>query len=104
MRFSLSLLGLTLALTAGAGRGDDKADKGFVPIFDGKTLDGWKKAGGGATYRVEDDCVVGEVGPGANTFLRTEKSYANFILKVEAKLDVPGNSGIQIRSHQQGGN
>jgi hypothetical protein len=103
MRFFLSLAAVVVALTTGVVAADDKPDKDFIPIFDGKTLNGWKKVGGGATYRVEDGCVVGEVGPGANTFLRTEKSYANFILKVEAKLDVPGNSGIQFRSHQKDG-
>ena len=76
-------------------------EEGFVPLFDGKTLDGWKKVGGGATYRIEADEIVGEVGPGSNTFLRTEKTYGDFILKLDVKLDVPGNSGIQFRSHQR---
>ena len=76
-------------------------EEGFVPLFDGKTLDGWRKAGGQATYRLEGDCIVGEVGPGRNTFLCTEKTYGDFILKLELKLDVPGNSGIQFRSHQR---
>ncbi len=76
-------------------------EEGFVPLFDGKTLNGWRKAGGGATYKVEDGCIVGEVGPGANTFLCTEKTFGDFILKLEAKFDVPGNSGVQFRSHQR---
>ena len=70
-------------------------------MFDGKSLDGWRKAGGGATYAVDDGCIVGKVGPGSNTFLCTEKNYGDFILKVDVKLDVPGNSGIQLRSHQR---
>lgn len=74
-----------------------------VRLFDGKTLDGWKKVGGGATYKVEDGTIVGAVGPGANTFLRTETTYRDFRLELDAKLDVPGNSGIQFRSHQQAG-
>jgi hypothetical protein len=78
-------------------------EKGFVPLFNGKSLDGWRKVGGGATYKIEDDCIVGTVGPGPNTFLRTEKEYGDFILKLELKLDVPGNSGVQFRSHQRGG-
>ena len=76
-------------------------DNGFVSLFDGKTLDGWHKEGGGATYRVEGDCIVGEVGPGNNTFLCTKKNYGDFILKLDVKFDVPGNSGIQLRSHQR---
>ncbi|OHB77459.1 MAG: hypothetical protein A2W31_09405, partial [Planctomycetes bacterium RBG_16_64_10] len=74
----------------------------WMPLSDG-TLAGWKKVGGEATYRVEGDSIVGQVGPGPNTFLRTERSFANFVLTLEMKIDVPGNSGIQLRSHQVGG-
>ncbi len=85
-------------LPAPEGKPDEE---GFVPLFDGKTIAGWRKAGGGATYWVEDGCIVGKVGSGPNTFLCTEKTFRNFILKLEAKFDQPGNSGIQIRSHQR---
>lgn len=78
-------------------------EAGFTALFDGQSLDGWRKVGGGATYRVEEGAIVGTVGPGSNTFLRTEKEYGDFILKLEVKLDVPGNSGIQFRSHQKEG-
>ena len=71
-----------------------------VPLFDGTSFDGWKKVGGGATYKVEDGAIVGEVGPGSNTFLRTEKTYGDFRLELDCKLDVASNSGIQVRSHQ----
>lgn len=73
------------------------------PLFDGKSLGGWKKVGGGATYRIEGEEIVGEVGPGANTFLRTDKEYGDFVLELDVKLDIPGNSGIQFRSHQKPG-
>lgn len=76
-------------------------EDGFVSLFDGKTLVGWTKTGGEATYTVEEGCIVGRVGPGRNTFLCTDKTYGDFIFKVELKLDVPGNSGIQIRSHKR---
>ncbi len=82
-----------------AAEGDGEA--GFVSLFDGTSLEGWQKVGGGATYKVEGDTIVGEVGPGNNTFLRTEADYDDFILKLDVKLDVPGNSGIQFRSHQR---
>ena len=75
------------------------AEEGFVQLFDGKSLDGWTKHGGEASYKIERDCIVGEVGPGSNTFLCTDKEYGDFVFKVELKLDVPGNSGIQFRSH-----
>jgi len=89
----------------GAVVGEDKpsewsdADE-YVALFDGATLDGWRKVGGEATFTVEDDCIVGRGGPGGNTFLRTERDdFSDFILRVELKLDEPVNSGIQFRSH-----
>ena len=91
------IFGGALLATTNAARAVDKAP---VPLFDGKTFDGWKKVGGGATYRIEGGEIVGVVGPGSNTFLRTEKTYGDFRLELDCKLDVPGNSGIQFRSHQ----
>jgi hypothetical protein len=93
------LLGCLLTSVAGA----DEGESGFVPLFDGKTLDGWKVVGGGAKYRVEDGQIVGTVDPASrsNTFLRTEKTFGDFVFKVDLKLDLPGNSGIQFRSHQR---
>ncbi len=75
-------------------------ESGFVPLFDGRTLDGWKARGGKATYRVEEGAIVGTTSPeGPNTFLCTERSYDNFELRLEVKCDPALNSGIQIRSH-----
>lgn len=81
-------------------------DADWEYLFDGKTLDGWKKMGGEATYHVESDMIVGVTAPvsdTSNTFLVTNKFYDNFILEFEVILDVaPGkyhNSGVQIRSN-----
>lgn len=95
------LLALLIGVVAGAAHGAAAAD-GWIPLFDA-ALSGWRKAGGEATYQVEGDAIVGRVGPGSNTFLRTERDFANFILTLEAKIDIPGNSGIQFRSHQRDG-
>ena len=75
-------------------------EEGFVSIFDGKSLDGWAKHGGSAKYKVEDGCIVGECVPNTphNTFLVYEKEYGNFILKLDFKVSVAGNSGVQFRS------
>lgn len=97
---ALAVAGLLQAPWAAA---QGTSERGFRPLWNGKDLSGWRKVGGGATYRVEGDSIVGEVGPGDNTFLRTERTYGDFILKLELKLDVPGNSGIQFRSHQRDG-
>ncbi len=69
------------------------------PIFDGKSLNGWRQLGGKATYSVQDEMIVGETRPNQpNTFLCTKQEYADFVLELEYKVDRELNSGIQIRS------
>jgi len=71
------------------------------PLFDGKTLMGWKAVAGAAPYKVEDGMIVGTMTKGTpNSFLITEKEYGDFILELDVKLEGEStNSGIQTRSH-----
>ncbi len=71
-----------------------------TPIFDGKSLAGWKQLGGAADYKVIDGTIVGSSRPGVpNSFLVTEKDYGDFILEFDVRQDVgPTNSGVQFRS------
>ena len=94
-----AFIGLMGALAAPAFA----AEEGFKPLWNGRDFTGWTQVGGQATYTIEGDQIVGKVGPGPNTFLRTARTYGDFVLKLEVKLDVPGNSGIQFRSHQREG-
>lgn len=77
--------------------------EGYVPIFDGKTLNNWK---GDSTYwKVEDGCLVGVVTPSTllkrNTFIIWQgKMPENFEIKVDYKVSGEGNSGINYRSEQ----
>jgi hypothetical protein len=74
-------------------------DEGWVPLFDGKTLEGWTVRGGFATYKVEDGAVVGTTVEGSpNTFL-CKGDYKDFELELEVKCDPALNSGVQVRSH-----
>lgn len=71
----------------------------WQPLFDGRTLEGWSKEGGDATYRVENGAIVGESRADTpNTFLVTAAEYGDFILEYEALVDPGLNSGVQIRS------
>lgn len=68
-------------------------------LFDGKTLNGWKQINGKAKFFIENGMIVGESVPNSpNSFLFTEKSFGNFILELDFKVDEGLNSGIQIRS------
>ena len=78
------------------------ADAAPMPLFDGKTLDGWE---GETTkvWRVRDGAITGGSleGNPRNEFLATKKSYRNFVLRLEYKLTgTEGfvNGGVQIRS------
>ena len=76
------------------------AEEPWKNLFDGTTLDGWVQLGGKAIYKVQDGSIVGTtVLNTSNSFLCTEKSYADFILELEFKVDPKLNSGVQIRSN-----
>ena len=68
------------------------------PVFNGHDLTGWTKHGGDSTYSVEDGCIVGRRGPGPNTFLCTDRRFADFDLELDFRWDELCNSGIQFRS------
>ncbi|MHC4179798.1 MAG: family 16 glycoside hydrolase, partial [Planctomycetota bacterium] len=77
---------------------------GWQPLFDGKTLNGWKQIGGDAKFTVEDGVIVGTpASDGVMGYLRTEDSFDDFVLELEFKLDVGMNSGVQLGSHRGDG-
>ncbi|MCS7023645.1 MAG: DUF1080 domain-containing protein [Bryobacteraceae bacterium] len=78
-----------------------EAESGFRPLFNGKDLSEWIIDTPGL-WRVQDGVIIG-TSPGLpyNDFLRTKKTYRNFILQVSFRLTDPtgrANSGIQFRS------
>jgi len=77
------------------------AQKNWLKLFDGKTLDGWKQLGGKARFQVYNDAIAGISVPNTpNSFLCTEAEYGDFVLEMEVMInDTNSNSGIQFRSH-----
>lgn len=74
-----------------------------TPLFDGKTFQGWE-GDTQHTWRIENGMIMGgslENTVPHNDFLCTQKTYANFILRLKIKLTGDQgfiNSGIQFRS------
>ncbi len=74
----------------------------FKKLFNGKDLSGWTNNGTEKWY-VEKGELVCESGPDKKYgYLSTNKSYKNFILKLQFKLEANGNSGVFIRSSIEG--
>jgi len=72
------------------------ADDGFKPIFDGKTLDGWKVNEGGKAFKVEDGAITGRGGRGHVFYVKEE--FQDFEMKVDVKINEGGNSGIYFHT------
>jgi len=76
--------------------------KDFVSLFNGKDLTGWTIHGTEKWY-VENGELVCESSPDKQYgYLSTDKSYYNFELSVQFKLEANGNSGVFIRSGIEG--
>ena len=78
-------------------------DKGFVQLFDGKTLQGWK--GDPMYWSVRNGNLIGEVTSKTllknNTFILWDGGQPeDFELKLEFKISKSGNSGINYRSEK----
>jgi hypothetical protein len=95
-RFSL-LVALTVLFARVA-----TAEEGFVPLFDGKTLAGWR--GDEKVFRVEKDAIVaGSLTEkiAHNEFLSSKEEFEDFELRLKARLVGKGqNAGIQFRSQR----
>jgi hypothetical protein len=80
-----------------------KKEEGFVPIFDGRTLDNW--VGDSTYWNVEDGCLTGTITPSTllqrNSFIVWQGEMPDdFELKVEYRITGEGNSGINYRSEK----
>ena len=79
-------------------------ERAYKSIFDGKTLKGWTQRNGTATYRIENEVIIGKTTEGSpNSFLCSDMEYGNFDLRFDVKVDDGLNSGVQIRSQTRGG-
>lgn len=77
-------------------------EKGWVKLFNGKDLTGWKQLNGEAKYEVKNGEIVGTtVLNTPNSFICTEKMYSDFIFEVDLLVEPNMNSGIQFRSESK---
>lgn len=91
----LLILLLAFALASTAGEIDDP---GFVPLFDGQGLTGWRTMGQEDWHA--DNGVLWTEGKGG--WLRTDRRYADFVLRLEYRVTKGAASGIFLRAAEQG--
>ena len=95
-------LAVLAAVSLASGKADDAPnEEGFVPLFDGQSLDGWVVMGKPQGWKIVDG-VIHSDGAQGGEWLRSEKEYGDFILKAEWRVSKNGNSGVFIRSTRAG--
>ena len=91
-----------LAISVARAQSVNESDKDFVPLFDGKSFDGWE--GNLDVFRVEEAAIVGGTLDDPipkNQFLCTKKEFEDFELRLSVRvIDEDINAGIQIRSRR----
>ena len=95
----MRLAALCLVVLAPLTLQADESGK-FVPLFDGKSLDGWVVKGEPGQEAPKDEWLVKDgilyVRPG-HSWLSTSKMYGDFTLRLEWRVPENGNSGVFIR-------
>jgi hypothetical protein len=91
---------VTFLALAGPCPVDDPKDRGYVPLFDGKTLKGWHTLPGGK-WEVKDGAIVGtsDKAESRHGLLVSDQQYGDFTIRFKFRL-TRGNSGFYFRSEK----
>ena len=82
---------------AASGLSQEEAKQGFVSLFDGKTLHGWRGATEGYVPG-ENGILVCQKRGGGNIF--TVKEFGDFVFRFEFRLEPGGNNGVSVRGKE----
>jgi Domain of Unknown Function (DUF1080) len=97
MKKFVLIAGIAAAVCLVAQESAPKPGKdGWISMFDGKTLDGWKANQSPESWKVVDGAIVGD-GPVSHLFWMT-RECENCEFRAEAKLNHSGNSGMYLRA------
>jgi hypothetical protein len=79
-------------------------EEGFVPLFNGRDLSGWRITDKGAEKRCcNENCLIvnGSTDGQRGYDLYTEQHFKNFALRLEFKVPPGGNSGVYLRGRYE---
>ncbi|WP_247232127.1 DUF1080 domain-containing protein [Telluribacter sp. SYSU D00476] len=94
---------LMLLLAASVSFAQKKQKDGWISLFDGKSLNGWKVGANSSTFSVKDGAIV-VAGPRAHLFYEgpvNNHSFKNFEFKAQVMTTPGSNSGIFIHTDYQ---
>lgn len=101
--FALGVLALT-PLFAQDNKTPAPDKDGFIPLFDGKSLEGWRVGGPPETFKVEDGMIVVNGKGPSHLFYDgpvNNHDFKNFHLKLEVKTFPKANSGVYFHTEYQ---
>jgi hypothetical protein len=94
---------LLLATGCSGVQGIAQSDDGWISLFDGRTLDGWRASENPATFRVENGVIVVH-GPRAHLFYDgpvANHNFRNFEWKADVLTFPQANSGMYFHTEFQ---
>lgn len=94
MKFTMRFMGVALLAAACMPAADDGG--GWISMFDGKTLTGWKAGDNPASWSVRDGKIVGDGERSHLFYMLHECGDCEF--KAEVKINHGGNSGMYFRA------
>jgi hypothetical protein len=76
---------------------------GWVPLFDGKSLDGWKVGENASTFSVEDGTIIAHGNTAHLFYVGSVKdhNFKNFEFKADVMTEPGSNSGIYFHTQYQ---
>lgn len=84
----------------------ERDEPGFTPLFNGRDFTGWVITAGPSdaakAWSVREGGVIDVTGKQPGSWLRSERSYKDFILRLEYTIAQRENSGIFLRSRKEG--
>ena len=92
---------LVVFITIGSQLGG--TSRGWIPLFDGKTLNGWQASENRGSWQIEDGALVTK-GPRSHLFYLGDvhnHNFKNFEFKADVKTTPGSNSGIYFHTEYQ---
>src|SRR5664279_2473655 len=103
MKKSILFVASVFVLMACSSTNKTKSNKGWISLFDGKTLDGWQASEKPGTFSVEDGAIK-VAGPRSHLFYEgpvMDHNFTNFEFKSLVMTRQGSNSGIYFHTEYQ---